>query len=245
MILDHVTSKWGVLVLLALSDGTHRWGELRRAVDGISEKMLAQTLRTLDADGLVHRDARPAIPPHVEYSLTPLGRDLVDRLLPLVEWIARNADVHPARHAQRGRRIREQNRGMTDYGHAIEFGTFITPLNAPPEQPVLLARHAEELGFEFATFQDHPYQPRFHDTWTLMSWVAAQTSRIRLLGNVHNLPLRPPAVLARSVASLDLLSGGRVELGIGAGGFWDAIEAMGGGRLTPPSRSPPSRRRSM
>ena len=122
---------------------------------------------------------------------------------------------------------------MTDYGHDIEFGTFITPLNSPPEQPVLLARHAEELGYEFATFQDHPYQPRFHDTWTLMSWVAAQTSRIRLLGNVHNLPLRPPAVLARSVASLDLLSGGRVELGIGAGGFWDAFEAMGGRRLAP------------
>ena len=122
---------------------------------------------------------------------------------------------------------------MTDYGHQIEFGTFITPLNSPPDQPVRLALAAEELGFEFATFQDHPYQPRFHDTWTLMSWVAAQTSRIRLLGNVHNLPLRPPAVLARSVASLDLLSGGRVELGIGAGGFWDAIEAMGGRRLTP------------
>src|SRR6478736_4782049 len=78
VILDHVTSKWG---------------ELRRAVDGISEKMLAQTLRILDADGLVHRDAHPTIPPHVEYSLTPLGRDLVDRLLPLVEWIAVNAGV--------------------------------------------------------------------------------------------------------------------------------------------------------
>ena|SRR5690349_2434007 len=93
VILDHVTSKWGVLVLLALSDGTHRWGELRRAVDGISEKMLAQTLRILEADGLVLRDAHPTIPPHVEYSLTSLGRDLVDRLLPLVEWIARQADV--------------------------------------------------------------------------------------------------------------------------------------------------------
>ena len=93
VILDHVTSKWGVLVLLALSDGTHRWGELRRAVDGISEKMLAQTLRILESDGLVNRDAHPTIPPHVEYSLTPLGRDLVDRLLPLVEWIALKADM--------------------------------------------------------------------------------------------------------------------------------------------------------
>ena len=93
VVLDHVMSKWGVLVLLALGDGTHRWGELRRAVDGISEKMLAQTLRILESDGLVNRDAHPTIPPHVEYSLTPLGRDLVDHLLPLVEWIARNADV--------------------------------------------------------------------------------------------------------------------------------------------------------
>lgn len=91
VVLDHVTSKWGVLVLLALSDGTHRWGELRRAVDGISEKMLAQTLRILEADGLVLRDARPTIPPHVEYSLTESGRELVERMLPLVEWIARNA----------------------------------------------------------------------------------------------------------------------------------------------------------
>jgi alkanesulfonate monooxygenase SsuD/methylene tetrahydromethanopterin reductase-like flavin-dependent oxidoreductase (luciferase family) len=122
---------------------------------------------------------------------------------------------------------------MTDYGHEIEFGTFITPVNRPPQQAVELARLAERLGFDLATFQDHPYQPAFHDTWTLMSYIAAETSRIRLAGNVHNLPLRPPAVLARSVASLDLLTGGRVELGLGAGGFWDAIEAMGGRRLEP------------
>src|SRR6478735_5919007 len=85
-VLNHVTSKWGVLVLVALADGTHRWGELRRAVEGISEKMLAQTLQTLERDGLVHREARPVIPPHVEYSLTRLGRELVERLLPLVLW---------------------------------------------------------------------------------------------------------------------------------------------------------------
>ena len=78
------------------------------------------------------------------------------------------------------------------------------------------------------TFQDHPYQPRFLDTWTLLSVLAAQTSTVRLAPNVANLPLRPPAVLARSVASLDILSGGRVELGLGAGAFWDAIEANGG-----------------
>lgn len=122
---------------------------------------------------------------------------------------------------------------MPDYGHALEFGTFVTPVNSPPDQAVELAIVSEELGFDLVTFQDHPYQPAFHDTWTLLAWTAARTSRIRLAANVHNIPLRPPAVLARSAASLDLLSGGRVELGLGAGGFWDAIEAMGGGRLEP------------
>ena len=98
---------------------------------------------------------------------------------------------------------------------------------------VELAQLAEAVGLDLVTFQDHPYQPAFLDTWTLMSYVAARTQRITLAGNVLNLPLRQPAVLARSMASLDLLSGGRVELGIGAGGFWDAIEAMGGRRLSP------------
>ncbi len=92
VILDHVMSKWGVLVLASLSDGTRRWGQLRRDVDGISEKMLASTLKTLCADGLVHRESFPSVPPHVEYSLTPLGRDLMDRMLPLVEWVAENAE---------------------------------------------------------------------------------------------------------------------------------------------------------
>jgi DNA-binding HxlR family transcriptional regulator len=92
VVLDHIMSKWGVLVLSCLSDGTRRWGELRRAVDGISEKMLASTLRTLADDGLVFRESFPSVPPHVEYSLTPLGRDLMKRMLPLVEWVADNAD---------------------------------------------------------------------------------------------------------------------------------------------------------
>ncbi|GAA4383173.1 winged helix-turn-helix transcriptional regulator [Tsukamurella soli] len=92
VILDHVMSKWGVLVLASLSDGTLRWGELRREVTGISEKMLASTLRTLAGDGLVHRESFPAVPPHVEYSLTPLGRELMDRMLPLLAWIGDNAD---------------------------------------------------------------------------------------------------------------------------------------------------------
>lgn len=122
---------------------------------------------------------------------------------------------------------------MTDYGRTIEFGSFITPAAGSARGVLELTQASERVGLDFATFQDHPYQPAFFDTWTLMSYLAAQTTTIRLAGNVHNLPLRPPAVLARSAASLDILSSGRVELGLGAGGFWDAIEAMGGGRLTP------------
>ncbi|MEN1974747.1 winged helix-turn-helix transcriptional regulator [Cellulomonas sp. P4] len=93
IVLDHVTSKWGVLVLVALSEGTRRWGELRRVVEGISEKMLASTLRTLEADGLVLREATPSIPPRVDYSLTPLGRELATHLLPLVSWVAAHAEA--------------------------------------------------------------------------------------------------------------------------------------------------------
>jgi alkanesulfonate monooxygenase SsuD/methylene tetrahydromethanopterin reductase-like flavin-dependent oxidoreductase (luciferase family) len=122
---------------------------------------------------------------------------------------------------------------MTDYGHDLLFGSFITPTHAAPERVVGLAQVSERAGLDLATFQDHPYQPSFLDTWTLLSWVAARTERIRIAPNVANLPLRPPAVLARAVASLDLLSGGRVELGLGSGAFWDGIEAMGGTRLTP------------
>ncbi|GAA4623385.1 LLM class flavin-dependent oxidoreductase [Cellulomonas oligotrophica] len=122
---------------------------------------------------------------------------------------------------------------MTDYGHDLTFGTFLTPQAAEPDAPVALAVLTEQAGLDLATFQDHPYQPAFLDTWTLLTWAAARTERIHLAANVHNLPLRPPAVLARSVASLDLLSGGRAELGLGAGAFWDAIEAMGAPRLTP------------
>lgn len=120
-----------------------------------------------------------------------------------------------------------------DYGHPIEFGTFITPVARSTNGPVALAQHSERLGYEFVTFQDHPYQSAFFDTWTLLSYVAAATSRVRIAPNVLNLPLRPAPVTARAAASLDLLSGGRLVLGLGAGAFWDAIVAMGGRRLTP------------
>jgi alkanesulfonate monooxygenase SsuD/methylene tetrahydromethanopterin reductase-like flavin-dependent oxidoreductase (luciferase family) len=114
-----------------------------------------------------------------------------------------------------------------DYGHSLEFGTFVTPTNDPPQAAVARAQLSEQLGFDLVTFQDHPYQPGFLDTWTLLSWVAAQTKTIRVAGNVLNVPMRPAPVLARAAASLDLLSGGRLSLGLGAGGFRDAMEAMG------------------
>lgn len=98
VLLDHVTSRWGILVLVALDDRTLRWGELRRCVKGISEKMLAQTLRTLEADQLVRRTAHPVVPPHVDYSLTERGAELVGLLLPLVRW----AEAHIGEGAARG-----------------------------------------------------------------------------------------------------------------------------------------------
>jgi DNA-binding HxlR family transcriptional regulator len=96
VLLDHITSRWGVLILVALSSGTMRWGELRRWAGGISEKMLAQTLRTLEADGLVLRVQRPVVPPHVDYSLTDRGRELSALLLPLMQWIVASASPQPA-----------------------------------------------------------------------------------------------------------------------------------------------------
>jgi alkanesulfonate monooxygenase SsuD/methylene tetrahydromethanopterin reductase-like flavin-dependent oxidoreductase (luciferase family) len=122
---------------------------------------------------------------------------------------------------------------MTDYGHDLLFGTFLSPQNTDPQTPVALAGLSERAGLDLVTFQDHPYLPSFLDTWTLLSYVAASTERIKISGNVINLPLRPPVLLARQAASLDLLSGGRFELGLGAGALWDAIEAMGGPRRSP------------
>ena len=115
----------------------------------------------------------------------------------------------------------------------VEYGISITPMW--PNQPVTigLAEVAEEVGLDLIGIQDHPYQWRFYDTWTLIAYLAGRTSRIRFFPDVAVLPLRPPAILAKSAASLDLLTGGRVELGLGAGGFWDAVAAMGGPRRTP------------
>jgi alkanesulfonate monooxygenase SsuD/methylene tetrahydromethanopterin reductase-like flavin-dependent oxidoreductase (luciferase family) len=122
---------------------------------------------------------------------------------------------------------------MTDYGQDLQFGTFLTPDAAQPDRVVELALLTEAAGLELATFQDHPYQSRYLDAWALAATVLARTSTLRVTTNVSNLPLRPPYVLAKTVASLDVLSRGRVELGLGAGGFWDAIEAAGGPRRSP------------
>jgi alkanesulfonate monooxygenase SsuD/methylene tetrahydromethanopterin reductase-like flavin-dependent oxidoreductase (luciferase family) len=120
-----------------------------------------------------------------------------------------------------------------DYGHDLSFGTFLTPAADAAGRAVALARVTEQAGLDLVSVQDHPYQPRFLDTWTLLTAIGAATERVHVFPNVANLPLRPPALLARSAASLDLLTGGRVELGIGTGAFWDAIVANGGPRRTP------------
>ena len=122
---------------------------------------------------------------------------------------------------------------MGDYGHDLSFGIFVTPKADTAGHVLRLARRAEAAGLDWVSVQDHPYQPAFLDAWTLLTAIAATTERVSVFPNVANLPLRPPAVLARAVASLDILSGGRAELGIGTGAFWEAIAAMGGPRRSP------------
>jgi alkanesulfonate monooxygenase SsuD/methylene tetrahydromethanopterin reductase-like flavin-dependent oxidoreductase (luciferase family) len=113
---------------------------------------------------------------------------------------------------------------MTD----VELGVFVVPSAEDADSTVAQALAADQSGLDLVAIQDHPYQRRFFDTWTLLAYLAGRTERVKLVPDVANLPLRPPSVLAKSAASLDVLSGGRVELGIGAGAFWEAIEAMGG-----------------
>lgn len=89
-VLKHVTSRWGVLILVALRDGTHRFSDLRRKMGGVSEKMLAQSLQALEQDGFLNRVSYPVVPPHVEYSLTPLGEQVSDKVAALADWIELN-----------------------------------------------------------------------------------------------------------------------------------------------------------
>ncbi|MGH8937193.1 MAG: LLM class flavin-dependent oxidoreductase [Acidimicrobiia bacterium] len=121
-----------------------------------------------------------------------------------------------------------------DYGRAVRFGFFLIPQADQLPQLLRQARLADELGLDYLGIQDHPYQRRFLDTFTLLALLIPRTTRIRLFPDVANLPLRPPAMIAKAAASMDLASGGRFELGIGAGSFWDAIEGMGGPRRRGP-----------
>ncbi|MBE1461780.1 LLM class flavin-dependent oxidoreductase [Kibdelosporangium phytohabitans] len=115
----------------------------------------------------------------------------------------------------------------------LVFGANIKPTHADPTQALRLARRIDRAGLDLVTIQDHPYRPEYHDTWTLLTFLAAGTTRVAFVPTVANLPLRPPAMLAKSAASLDSLTGGRVRLGLGAGAFWDDIVSMGGPRRTP------------
>jgi alkanesulfonate monooxygenase SsuD/methylene tetrahydromethanopterin reductase-like flavin-dependent oxidoreductase (luciferase family) len=116
----------------------------------------------------------------------------------------------------------------SQYGRPLEFGLSIVPASADIELARSLARRADELGLDLIGIQDHPYQRRFLETWSLIGDLLARTERIRVFPDVANLPLRGPAMIAKHAASLDALSNGRFELGLGAGAFWEAIGAMGG-----------------
>ena len=122
---------------------------------------------------------------------------------------------------------------MPDAGLPVRFGWFLVPDAADPQGLVAEGRLAERAGFDLIGIQDHPYQRRYLDTFTLLATLATATGRIGLFPDVASLPLRHPAMLAKAAASVDLLSGGRFELGLGAGAFWDAIAAMGGPRRAP------------
>lgn len=123
---------------------------------------------------------------------------------------------------------------MPDYGQPLMFGTFLSPDARNAGAVVELAVLADRAGLDVIGVQDHPYNPRFLDTWTLLAVLAAKTERIVLFPDVANLPLRPPAMLAKAAASLDLLSGGRIELGLGAGaGVGGPQAALGTPGMTP------------
>lgn len=117
---------------------------------------------------------------------------------------------------------------MPDYGHDLMFGAMLEPERAA--DAVALAILAEQVGLDAVSLADHPYWPERLDTFSLLAYIAARTDRVRVFPNLANLPLRPPAMLARTAATLDVLSEGRFELGIGSGAqqLWDAIAAEGG-----------------
>jgi alkanesulfonate monooxygenase SsuD/methylene tetrahydromethanopterin reductase-like flavin-dependent oxidoreductase (luciferase family) len=117
---------------------------------------------------------------------------------------------------------------MADYGHDLQFGFFLDPSTGDPARTVEIARILDDLGFDLIGVQDHPYQQKHFDALALIGYILGRTERTRVFPDVANLPLRPPTMLAKQAATLDQLSGGRFELGLGAGAFWDGIRAMGG-----------------
>lgn len=121
---------------------------------------------------------------------------------------------------------------MTDYGHDLSFGVSLDPGVHRLSESLRMAAVADENGIDYLAVQDHPYQPGHLETLTWITHVAAATRRVSLLTDVADLQLRPPAMLAKAAASLGVLSGGRLVLGVGGGGFADAITSMGGGRRT-------------
>ena len=122
---------------------------------------------------------------------------------------------------------------MVDYRRPVQFGIFAYPIADSVADMMRVVEAAERGGLDLIGIQDHPYQRRYLDTWTLMAAVLARTSRVVVFPDVANLPLRPPAMMAKAASSLDVLSHGRFELGLGAGSFWEAIVAMGGDRRSP------------
>ena len=122
---------------------------------------------------------------------------------------------------------------MSELRPELLFGISLDPAVGDPAETFRRAQIAEENDLDLIALMDHPYNGRLFETWTLMTTLAARTERVRLVGDVFNLPLRPPAMLAKMAATLDVLSGGRVDLGLGAGAFWDGVVAYGGPRRTP------------
>ena len=122
---------------------------------------------------------------------------------------------------------------VRDYGRELGFGVSVEPRADSWREISGVVRAADRAGLDLVGIQDHPYQRRFLDAWTLISTLIPQTERIRFFPDVANLPLRPPAMVAKAAASVDVISGGRVEMGLGAGAFWDAVAAMGGPRRSP------------
>ena len=116
----------------------------------------------------------------------------------------------------------------------VELGAFVVPDASDPAAVLEQVAAAERGGLELVGIQDHPYNRGQLDTFSLLAFLAARTERVRLFPDVANLPLRHPAMIAKAAATIDVLSGGRFELGLGAGAFWDAIVAFGGPRRSGP-----------